>query len=133
MTDERILTVDVTDPYSSKSHMKLRIQGDVVHTGDYTNAIYAHVESLVKELGQAAVHIWELHVMKLIPGPEMCESCGHKKGNVKDLTVAFRVEKGIDGGGIWELLIEELGWMPINVWRDSKQPDDVWFYLKKVV
>lgn len=141
MTDKTIklqareddLTVDVLDPYSAKRSMKLRIQGDVVDSGDYTNAIHAHIESLVKRLDQAGVHIWEFHVEKLIPRPEMCESCGRKKGDVKDLAIAFRVENGISGGGAWEIMIEELGWMPIGVWRDSKHPKDVWLYLKRVI
>lgn len=131
MTNDTKATVQVTDPYSSKRYMQLQIQGAVVDSGVYTNAIHVHIESLVKKLDQAAVHIWEFRVDKLIPRPEICESCGRKKGNVKDLTVAFRVENGISGGAL--LMIEYLGWRPIGVWRDSKQPKDVWLYLKRVV
>lgn len=132
MTDEIQLTVQVADPYSANRHMQLRIQGAVVDSGNYTNAIHAHVKGLIEKLNQIGVHIWEFHVDKLIVRPEMCECGRSKKGNVNDLTVAFRVESGISGGGTW-LMIDFLGWMLIGVRRDNKQPNDVWFYLKRVV
>lgn len=133
MTDEIQLTVQVADPYSDNRHMQLRIQGAVVDSGNYTNAIHAHVKGLVEKLNQTGVHIWEFHVDKLISRPQMCECCGRKKGNVNDLTVAFRVESGISGSGTW-LMIDFLGWMPIGVRRDNKhKSNDVWIYLKKVV
>ena len=131
-TDE--LMVEVSDPYSSTGHkMKLRIQGDVVDSGNYTNAIHAHVKGLIEKLNQIGVHIWEFRVDKLIVRPEMCECGRSKKGNVNDLTVAFRVESGISGGGTW-LMIDFLGWMLIGVRRDNEhKSNDVWFYLKRVI
>jgi hypothetical protein len=129
--------ITVTDPCSGKRDSSLTVKGSVLDTGDYTNEVHEHVKKLVSRLDEAGVVQWEISVDKLIPRLDICECCHNKTGKVKDLVIALRVEKGISGAGVWEIITEEQGWSIISIRRhddaDFPTREDIWFYFKKVV
>ena len=103
--------------------MTLEVKGDVVNTGDYTNAIHSHVEEMVNTFCRAST-IYELKIHSLGKKNCECENC-QCNGTVICIYAIIKVEK-LSPGDISRL--RDIGWFIWSVDFPEKT-DDQYRYI----